>query len=91
MQFLRNEDTLATVRALAGKMNAEQGVKEGVASFERNLPVVDMLCEVSLFAQKRRIAKVYCDSCGLKMCCEVDAHVHRLSGGRADHVRMNYR
>jgi hypothetical protein len=72
-------------------MNVENGVREGVKSFERNLPVVDMICEVSIFAKKTKIAKIYCEDCGLKMSIEVDAHVHRNSGGKSNHVRMNYR
>ena len=91
IQFLKDEKTLANVKTLSEKMNAENGVKEGVKSFEKNLPVIDMLCEVSLFAKKSRIAKVYCDTCGLKMSCEVDSFVHREAGGLAKHARMNYR
>lgn len=89
--FLKDEKTLANVKKLSEKMNAENGVREGVKSFEKNLPIIDMLCEVSLFAKKSRIAKVYCDTCGLKMCTSVDAWVHRTSAGRQNHSRMNYR
>ena len=91
IQFMKDENTLANVKSLSNKMNIENGVEQGVRSFEKNLPIVDMLCEVSLFARKRRIAKVYCDTCGLKMSAKVDAYIHRTSGGRSDHARMNYR
>ena len=92
LHFLKDEKTLVNVKALSEKMNAENGVQEGVKSFERNLPIVDMLCEVSLFSKKKScIAKVYCDTCGLKMSNEVDAFVHRQSGDKANHARMNYR
>ena len=79
------------MKILSEKMNSENGVKAGVKSFEKNLPIIDMLCEVSLFAKKSKIAKVYCDTCGLKMSKEVDAYVHRASSENKNHARMNYR
>lgn len=91
IHFLKKDDTVMKVKQLSTKMNAENGVAEGVKSFNRNLPIVDMLCEVSIFGGESKIAKVYCSTCGLKMSEEVDTFVHRKLGGREDHLRMNYR
>ena len=91
IKFLKDEKTLNNVKILSEKMNAENGVEAGVKSFEKNLPIIDMLCEVSLFAKKSRVAKVYCDTCGLKMSKEVDAVVHSASSDKKSHARMNYR
>lgn len=72
-------------------MNLENGVMNGVNSFKRNLPLEDMLCEVSLFSKKSEIAKVFCQDCGLKMCVGVDRVVHRAQGRRSKHRRIPYR
>jgi hypothetical protein len=90
-RVLKSEETKRRVLALSEKMNAEVGALKGVESFERNLPLEDMLCEVSLFNKKSNIAKIFCQDCGLKMCFEVDAVAHRARGGRADHRRVAYR
>mmetsp|Transcript_25497 Transcript_25497/g.37624 ORF Transcript_25497/g.37624 Transcript_25497/m.37624 type:complete len:901 (+) Transcript_25497:79-2781(+) len=90
-KVLESHETKKNVAVLSQKMNAENGVRIGAESFFRNLPLEDMLCEVSLFRHSSRIARVYCQDCGLKMCSEVDAVVHRPQGGRSTHTRMPYR
>ena len=88
---LKSTETKRNVAALSAKMNSENGVERGVSSFLRNLPLEDMLCEVSLFKHESHIAKIFCQDCHLKMCSEVDDVVHRAAGGRARHRRMPYR
>lgn len=91
LDVLRAPKTQDRARSLAALMNAEDGVSEGVNSFHRNLPVADMLCEVSIFNRESKIARVYCSDCGLKMCSQVDDVVHRASGGRESHSRVPFR
>jgi sterol 3beta-glucosyltransferase len=89
---LRTPSILTRVAALSQSMNAEDGVARGVESFYRNLPLEDMLCEVSIFDKKSRIAKVYCQDCGLKMSSDVDTFIHESSHrNRSHHVRVPYR
>lgn len=83
--------TRERVQALQEKMAQEDGIAAGITSFYRNLPLEDMLCEVSLFEKQSRIATVFCKDCGLKMCKEVDAVMHRAGGKRSRHLRMPYR
>eukprot|EP00604_Paraphysomonas_vestita_P000020 CAMPEP_0174825612 /NCGR_PEP_ID=MMETSP1107-20130205/42931_1 /TAXON_ID=36770 /ORGANISM="Paraphysomonas vestita, Strain GFlagA" /LENGTH=696 /DNA_ID=CAMNT_0016057393 /DNA_START=331 /DNA_END=2418 /DNA_ORIENTATION=+ len=88
---LSSEQTRNNVAVLSQQMNEEKGVIKGVESFLRNLPLEDMICEVSLFCQESRIATVYCRDCGLKMSSLVDQVVHRQRGGRFYHLRVPYR
>jgi sterol 3beta-glucosyltransferase len=90
-RVLKSEEIKSNVTALSEKMNQENGVKCGIESFYRNLPVEDMLCEVSLFQKKAKLATRYCQSCGLRMCREADDYLHREGGGRSHHRRSEYR
>lgn len=90
-RILKSPDTKQRVLKLSEKMNSENGVANGAESFERNLPLEDMLCEVSLFNKESNIARIFCQDCGLKMCFEVDEVAHRAHGGRARHRRVAYR
>jgi hypothetical protein len=89
--ILASSETRDNVRILSQQMNEEAGVLKGVESFFRNLPLEDMICEVSLFRQQSEIALVYCRDCGLKMSSRVDEVIHRLKGGRQYHLRVPYR
>lgn len=91
LQVLRAPGTVERAGVLAALMNEEDGVAEGVKSFHHNLPVADLLCEVSIFSRQSKLARVYCSDCGLKMCCEVDEVVHRVAGGRENHSRVPFR
>lgn len=73
---LRSESYCKRAKKLGELMRKENGVHNGISSFYRNLPVNDMLCEVSLFAKRSCIAKVYCRDCDLKMTEEIDSIVH---------------
>lgn len=88
---LASPDTRNNVKALSERMNSEKGVLKGVESFFRNLPLEDMICEVSLFRQQSEIASIYCRDCGLKMSSKVDEVIHRLKGGKQFHLRVPYR
>jgi hypothetical protein len=88
---LASDDTRNNVTHLSQQMNAEKGVLKGVESFLRNLPLEDMICEVSLFRQQSEIASIYCRDCGLKMSSQVNQVVHRMKGGRQHHLRVPYR
>jgi len=95
---LRDPDTVKRAAALGSVMSAEEGVACGVSSFERRLPLPDMLCELSLFlspgalgSKKLKLARVFCSNCGLKMGCEEDGAVHREGGGREGHLRAPFR
>ena len=91
---MRDPATIERARELGKAMAAEDGVAEGVKSFEKNLPIFDMICEVSMFLPfdgSSRLARVYCQSCALKMCCEADQALHRDGSGRERHVRAPYR
>eukprot|EP00604_Paraphysomonas_vestita_P002115 CAMPEP_0174818744 /NCGR_PEP_ID=MMETSP1107-20130205/1596_1 /TAXON_ID=36770 /ORGANISM="Paraphysomonas vestita, Strain GFlagA" /LENGTH=563 /DNA_ID=CAMNT_0016031063 /DNA_START=2103 /DNA_END=3794 /DNA_ORIENTATION=+ len=90
-RVLKSEEIKQNVLKLSEKMNAENGVLNGVTSFINNLPVQDMLCEISLFRKQGKLASVYCETCGLKMCREVDNFIHRIEGGRDKHIRVEYR
>ncbi len=88
-EVLTDRNTIATAVDLARKMNEENGVQRGLESFHKNLPLADMICEVSIFNNKQsRLASIYCQTCGLKMCGAVDAVVHRTA---SNHVRVPFR
>jgi hypothetical protein len=57
----------ARVTTLAELMNKENGVDVAMKSFKDNLPIGDMLCEVSIFTKRCCLARVYCCECALKM------------------------
>lgn len=90
-RVLASEETRNNVANLSEQMNNEKGVIRGVESFLRNLPLEDMICEVSLFRRRSEIASVYCRDCGLKMSTQVDQVAHRPKGGRQSHLRVPYR
>eukprot|EP01038_Epipyxis_sp_PR26KG_P008948 gene8948-12065_t len=91
-EILRKIETQENAKKLSNEMLLENGVEEGKKSFYRNLPLDNMICEVSIFDhRKSKIAKVYCKDCDLKMCSEVDSVIHQLNGSRADHTRIHFR
>jgi hypothetical protein len=90
-QLLKSPETQANVSQLSARMNEENGVAKGIDSFLANLPVEDMLCEVSLFRKRGVLASVYCETCSLRMSREVDVCIHRKDGNRSQHTRVEYR
>lgn len=91
MKLMRSEETLGIVQELRSRMLAEDGVSMGIESFHNNLPLANMLCEVSLFISTPRLAQIFCNQCNLKMSLQADAVVHRTTGGRAHHHRIPFR
>jgi len=92
LKLMRDQETIEKATALGAKMNAEDGVRRGIESFNHNLPLANMLCEVSLFDQQSsRIATTFCADCGLKMCVEVDQILHRPGSSRVGHKRAPFR
>jgi hypothetical protein len=75
-QELRSPALVATAERLAERLSREDGAKEGLKAFYRHLPVEDMVCDVSLFTSKPRLARKYCATCGLKLSAEADAVLH---------------
>lgn len=91
-RFMRLEETQKCARELGDKMAAEDGVTKGIESFYNNLPTSNMICEVSVFNNRQsKVARVFCGTCGLKLCTEADRVIHRASSGREDHVRLPFR
>lgn len=91
-QFLCDPDTIETAQDLGFKMREENGVENGTLSFYRQLPVEQMVCDVSIFnGQQSKVAFCFCVDCGLKMCEEVDKVAHRSTGPRKHHSRAIFR
>jgi hypothetical protein len=91
-EFLCDPETIETARDLGYKMSEENGVENGTMSFYRQLPVEQMVCDVSIFNdQQSNIAFCFCIDCGLKMSEEVDRVVHRSSGPRKGHSRAIFK
>ena len=92
LKNLRSNEIIETAKALGKQMVAEDGVANGVKSFYRNLPLANMICEVSVFNnQTSKLASVYCPDCGLKMCEEAHKVVHRVGSGRENHQCIPFR
>jgi hypothetical protein len=89
--ILASDEIQNNVTQLSQQMNQETGVLKGIESFFRNLPLEDMICEVSLFRQQSEIASFYCRECHLKMSSQVDQVIHRSKSGRQHHLRVPYR
>ena len=88
---LTSEDVRSNASQLGVQMNSEEGVLDGIQSFVNQLPLADMVCDVSLFKGKTVLAKVYCRDCGLKMSVTANEILHRDQSGREDHQRFPYR
>jgi sterol 3beta-glucosyltransferase len=92
LQTLRSAEVIENAKELGKLMSAENGVANGVKSFYRNLPLANMICEVSIFDdQSSRLATVYCPDCDLKMCEAAHKVVHRRGSGREKHVCIPFR
>ena len=83
-------ETKQNVLALQSKMVLENGVDNAINSFHKHLPMADMLCEISIFQKKSKVAKYYCKNCDFKMCPEVMRHLHRQGSGKEDHLVVLY-
>lgn len=103
---LLDAKTRTAVEGLAGELRREDGIAVGLDLFHRQLPLQDMLCDVSIFMPQKhgklaslglgnsssRVARVYCSSCGLKMSTDVCELVHRYccSGDGSSHSYSYY-
>eukprot|EP01041_Mallomonas_annulata_P007758 gene7758-15875_t len=85
LRTLLSEECRKASGELASKLMREDGVSKAVDVFYRHLPLPAMLCDVSLFMGESRLAAVACKQCGVKMCGQVDAYLHRFGGGRENH------
>jgi hypothetical protein len=92
LNALRSADVISNAKNLGELMNAEEGVENGVKSFYHNLPLANMICEVSVFVnQTSKLATVYCPECDLKMCEDAHKVVHRQGSGRESHQCIPFR
>lgn len=72
---LRLPEVVDRAKTLGAAMEKEQGVLTAVGSFYRNLPLANMICEVSVFAhQTSRLASVT----HLRRCSYVLWHVYTI-------------
>ncbi len=60
LSVLLNTKTESMTKELSAQMLAEDGVTAAVRSFHNQLPLADMLCEISIFQKKSAIASIYC-------------------------------
>ena len=92
LAVLRDPAVIASARQLGEHMCQEDGVAAGIQSFYRNLPLANMICEVSVFDnQTPRVARIYCPDCDLKMCEEAHRVAHRPGSGREAHQCIPFR
>lgn len=74
---LLSPDVQSRARKVSVDMEKEgDGVEMGLQAFYRNLPIENMICDVSLMRHEVRLAQVYCKTCGLKMARNVSDFVH---------------
>jgi len=64
-------------------MSQEDGLSNAVEAFYRNLPISNMICEVSIFLGEIRLATIKCPQCGLNMCSEIYELVHWGNNSRS--------
>jgi len=89
-KVLLDTDTKTTAKLLGDEMNAENGVSNAIKSFYKNLPLRDMICEVSIFNENQsKTACFFCVDCGLKMCSDVDRVVHRNQNNKKNNKKTN--
>ena len=95
---LTSKDMKEKAEAMARAFNAEDGVKEGIKSFLTQLPIEDMVCDVSLFLPQAHAFKNpktlsacrWCSECQMKLSLEVDVVIHGKGTGRSRHHRSKY-
>jgi len=95
---LKSEKMKKKAQAMAKSFESEDGVGNGIKCFIKQLPIEDMVCDVSLFlpqahcdlAPKTLSACRWCSECQMKLSLEVDAVVHAKGTGRSHHNRSKY-
>ncbi|KAK3255288.1 hypothetical protein CYMTET_35522 [Cymbomonas tetramitiformis] len=71
--MLQDPEILASTERLRRLMATEDGVKGGMRSFYKHLPLQDMVCDVSLMLPEQASAEVYIPGSKLKVSREVHA------------------
>ena len=56
---------------MAARINAETGLENGLADFNAQLPLADMVCDVSTLLRERALGRVYYPALRLKVCPSV--------------------
>jgi len=95
---LKSEKMKKKAQAMATSFESEDGVGNGIKSFTKQLPIEDMVCDVSLFlpqahcetSPKTLSARRWCSECQMKLSLEVDAVIHAKGTGRSHHNRTKY-
>ena len=72
------------------KIRAENGVENGIKFFRRSLPLKRMKCDVCEEAD-RQLAKIFCDTCKLKLCLRCDTIIHNHIQDEVQHNRRDQR
>lgn len=78
LQVLRSAEVQNAAKAMAAKMEKEDGVSEMCKVFNRRLPLEDMCCQVSLFAKSEPrvvVAEKFHSQVGLRMSMESHAAI----------------
>lgn len=86
LDTLLSTSVVEAAASLGAELRKEDGCDAAVEAFYRHLPLTRMLCDVSLFRGQSRLAVLECQECGLRMCREAEAFVHRSGGGREGHA-----
>ncbi|GMH97452.1 hypothetical protein TrST_g12668 [Triparma strigata] len=95
---LKSDEMKAKAVKMAEAFEKEDGVGDGIAAFHKQLPIEDMVCDVSLFlpnAHKEKNPSTlpacrWCPECQMKLSLEVDAAIHAEGSPRAHHERTKY-
>lgn len=90
---MRDPKIMKKVSELSVRMNNEDGISNGIKSFYKQLPIDNMVCDVSLFLsnQKSELARIFCLDCQLKMSKKIDNIIHRESSNRSHHARIPWK
>ena len=64
---LKSETIQENARQMSLKFGTENGVEAAIESFNRHLPLKNMLCDVSIFQDAPAIADVFCPETGMKL------------------------
>ena len=84
-------------RRMAARIESENGLEVGLSDFNRQLPLADMVCDVSTLLGERGVGRVYYPALRLKVSDEVDATLRtsvgvdmRLLEGARPHVSKQW-
>lgn len=90
IQVLLNPVIVEAAEKVALILRAEKyGPESAVESWERNLPIKKMLCQVSLVSGEMRLATKYCTECGLLLSDRADKAIHGVGGSATRGVPLH--